>query len=310
MAKKQTKKRKQDTFPVYLRVHGAKLIIAVLAVCFCIVALFLVIRSLMFPSPKPVQTSIKEYDVSNFVRPREIPTATPSALSQDPVKIPVIMYHYVEYVKDPKDIVRRKLSTGPREFEGQLLALKAAGYDTFFVKDIPDILAGQVDYSTRSAVLTFDDGYEDFYTNVFPLLKKHHARATLYIIYDFIGRRDFLTRAQIGELVDSGLVEIGSHTLTHRYLKTASTADIRREVFDSKKKLEDDFRITVRTFAYPNGAMNAQAVQAVRDAGYTAAVSVIPGTFQSEDNLFLLSRVRPGNFTPATMIQVLERMKK
>ena len=231
-------------------------------------------------------------------------------VDKKPIKIPIIMYHYVEYVKDDGDLIRKKLDIVPALFEGHLKALRAANYETYFVKDIPDILNGSVHYSTQSAILSFDDGYEDFYTDVFPLLKKYHMRATLYVIYDYMGRKGFLNEQQIRELIESDLVEIGSHTLDHIYLKQAPKEYADKQIIESKKKFENTFGIKISTFAYPYGAFNTDNVETVKNAGYTAAVSVIYGEMQSEDNLFYLSRIRPGLFTPSTMIQTIEGINK
>lgn len=250
------------------------------------------------------------YDEKEFKRPLFLPTpvATKEALPQL-IKIPIVMYHYVEYVQDQGDFIRKRLDIVPGLFEKQLADLKKSGYDTYYVKDVPDILTGKIHYSTQSAILSFDDGYEDFYTDVFPLLKKYHMRATFFPIYDFIGRKGFVTKDQIQELVDSDLVEIGSHTLDHTYLKYVSDAVAKKQIFESKKRLEEDFHIKVSSFAYPYGAMSPQAIQYVKDAGYTAAVSVISGTLQSPENLFFLSRVRPGLFGNS-FVRGIESMKK
>lgn len=227
-----------------------------------------------------------------------------------PVKIPIIMYHYVEYVKDAKDIIRKKLSISPFLFEQHLRTLKDAHYETYFVKDIPQILDGTIDYSTHSAILSFDDGYQDFYTDVFPLLKKYNMRATLYIITNYIGKKGFLDEGQIRQLIDSDLVEIGSHTQDHVYLKISPKDYATKQIQESKKTLEKTFGIKVKTFAYPYGAFNEVAIDTVKQTGYTAAVSVIPGQMQSKDNLFFLSRIRPELFTPQSMIRVIEEMNK
>jgi hypothetical protein len=66
----------------------------------------------------------------------------------------------------------------------------------------------------------------------------------------------------------------------------------------------------VETFAYPYGAFSKKTVDLVKEAGYKAVVSVVPSMIQSKENLFYLSRVRPGIFTPKTMIKVIENYKK
>lgn len=247
------------------------------------------------------------YDKEVFNPPAFLRNKTDAAKR---IKIPIIMYHYVEYVKDAKDIIRKKLSISPFLFEQHLQALKDARYETYFVKDVPRILDGSIQYSTQSAILSFDDGYEDFYTEVFPLLKKYNMRATLYIITNYIGKKGFLNEAQIRELIESDLVEIGSHTQDHVYLKVSPKDYADTQIRESKAMLEDTFNIRVKTFAYPYGAFNEYALHAVEQAGYTAAVSVIPGQMQSRDNLFFLSRIRPELFTPQSMIRVMEEMNK
>jgi peptidoglycan/xylan/chitin deacetylase (PgdA/CDA1 family) len=247
------------------------------------------------------------YDKKVFKLPKELEKKASVSAN---LKIPIIMYHYVEYVKDIEDLIKKRLDISPDLFEGHLKALKEASYKTYFVKEIPDILDGKIEYSSRSAVLTFDDGYEDFYTDVFPLLKKYQMKATIYIIVDFIGRRGFMNEKEIKEVLDSGLVELGSHTLDHLYLKLIPQTVARKQIFESKKVLEEKFKVKVETFAYPYGAFSQKTIDLVKEAGYKAAVSVIPSMIQSKENLFYLSRVRPGIFTPKTIINAIENYKK
>lgn len=289
----------------------ALLLVGVSIICLAILAFFLIAER-----QKTATLQKKLNALDNIVAPYyeksvfEVPSQLVHTPNEKTTKIPIIMYHYVEYVKDAGDLIRKRLDIVPSQFEAQLVELRKAHYETYFVKDAPDILNGTVHYSTQSAILSFDDGYEDFYTDVFPLLKKYHMRATLYVIYDYIGRNGFLNEKQIQELIDSDLVEIGSHTLDHIYLKVAPKDYADKQIIESKNKLEERFGIKVKTFAYPYGAFNNDNIESVKKAGYTAAVSVISGEIQSKDNIFYMSRIRPGLFTPQTMIQFIERMNK
>ena len=213
---------------------------------------------------------------------------------QRKLKIPIIMYHYVEYVKDPGDTIRKSLDINPFVFEQQLKTFSENHYQTYFVKEVPDILNGKIAYSTQSAVLTFDDGYEDFYTDALPLLEKYKIKATIYIITDFLGRRGFLSKDQVRLLSKSKYVEIGSHTLDHIYLSAVKHDYAQEQIFESKQKLEKIIGQKVYTFAYPFGAFNEDDAQLVRQASYSAAVSTIFGSEQSLTNLFYLLRIRAG----------------
>lgn len=253
------------------------------------------------------------YDAQVFIRPTDSKKhniAYTGLSVKGQMKIPIIMYHYVEYVKDIGDFIRKRLSINPYVFESQLKSLNENHYTTYFVKDIPDILDGKTNYSTQSAVLTFDDGYEDFYTDVFPLLKKYQIKATVYIICDFIGRKGFLNAQEIKELAASDLVEIGDHTMDHYYLKNSLIKTADQQIIYCKNELENNYGITIKTFAYPYGAFSPETIELVKQLGFTAAVSVISGTEQSNENLFYLSRIRAGQFSGTNMISVLEKTTK
>lgn len=212
------------------------------------------------------------------------------------IKIPILIYHYVEHVLDQNDTLRIKMNITPETLKQQVQSLQGHGYETIFVKDVPVLIAGRTQANLKPVALTFDDGYEDFYTDAFPVLKELGAKATLYVIADYLGNPAYVSESQLWEMADSGLVEIGSHTLTHAHLPRLSLERAKREIVDSKSKLQDIFNIKVETFSYPYGEFNDQVMADVISAGYTAAVSTIENTWQSEKNLYSLFRIRPGQF--------------
>jgi peptidoglycan/xylan/chitin deacetylase (PgdA/CDA1 family) len=250
------------------------------------------------------------YEQKVFQRPRELDmpkNASISAIATDSpqFRLPIIMFHYVEYIKDIGDLIRRKLNISPYIFEKELEELDNNNYTTYFVRDIPNIFEKKIEYASKSAVLSFDDGYEDFYSVVFPLLKKYQKKATVYIIVNYIGRKGFLNEEEINELISSGLVEIGCHTLNHAYLQNMSYDAAKKEIFECKEELSSRFKIKIETFAYPYGAFSKETVDIVKEASFSAAVSVIPGIYHTKDSLFYLYRLRPGLFTPEDFIKKL-----
>ncbi len=86
-------------------------------------------------------------------------------------RIPILVYHYVEYVKDRGDKIRISLNIQPNIFESQIKTLKQAGYTFMMPKQIPDLFSGKISVPAKPIILSFDDGYKDFYTDVFPILK-------------------------------------------------------------------------------------------------------------------------------------------
>ena len=248
---------------------------------------------------------LNEYsDFESLARPTPNPHIPPADFK---VKVPILMYHYVEYVQDRNDTIRQSMNINPGLFETQLRILQDNNYKTYFVKDIPSILDQDLELPERRIILTFDDGYEDFYTFAFPLLKKYKIKSTLYVVNNFLGSKGYLTEDQLKEIVNSRLVEIGAHTLDHVYLKGESGAVAARQIVESKNELEDMLGINIRTFAYPFGAFDDAAIQIVKEASFSAAVSVIPGNVHSKNELFYLYRIRAGAFQGTDSLDTLEK---
>lgn len=61
-------------------------------------------------------------------------------------------------------------------------------------------------------LMTFDDGYAEWYTKVFPILKRTNTKATMFVVGSYVNRYGYLSEAEIHEMANSGLIEIGNHT--------------------------------------------------------------------------------------------------
>ncbi len=101
-----------------------------------------------------------------------------------------------------------------------------------------------------------------------------------------------LSDEQIVQLIDSGLVEIGSHTMTHDNLPTLSIEDKIVEIRDSKTKIEEKFKIKCNSFCYPFGLYDKEDVKIVKEFGYTNATITTKGIDDlSKSDLFELKRI-------------------
>jgi peptidoglycan/xylan/chitin deacetylase (PgdA/CDA1 family) len=259
------------------------------------------------------QKILEDKFINNYYRdedlsiPKELNYKAPS--KESTLKIPILMYHYVENVKDKKDTIRIGLNTPPKIFEEQLTTILKNEYTPVTQTEIIDFLKNKSEMPNKPIAITFDDGYEDFYTVAFPILKKYQVKATIYIIVDFLDYPNYMTRGQLDEIANSDLVEIGSHTLNHIYLKTANKNLAEKEIDESKKLLESYIQREIKSFAYPYGAFNEDAKNIVEESGYQSAVSVIPGINQSLSNEYFLYRLRPGFRTDNELIKFLENSK-
>ncbi len=280
MGRKKTKQYKKS-----LQKFG---FISLLTIPLVILGLFLFYQSRRIPElgEEPVVT----------VLPKEIQNvlglmAGPSIFDKQ-IRVPVFLYHYVEYVKD--DPGRQKLTTPPHILTAQIETLKNAGYTFITPDDLMNDLNGNIILPEKIIIFTFDDGYMDFYTNVFPILKRENVKAIEYIVPDFLDRPNYMFTFQVKELAKSPLVEIGAHTMNHAWLKGIPKEAAKHEISESRKALQDMVALPVNSFAYPYGALDQQAINIVREAGFTNAVSTIPGIMQAMQNRFFLYRLRPG----------------
>ncbi len=218
-------------------------------------------------------------------------------------RIPVFLYHYIEYVKD--DPGRQKLTIPPHILISQIETLKDAGYTFITPDDLMNDLSGKITLPDKLVILTFDDGYMDFYTDVFTILKKEQVKAIVYIVPNLLNRPNYMFTFQVKEIAKSPLIEIGAHTMNHVWLRGITKAAAEYEISQSRKTLTDMVQLPINSFAYPYGALDQQAVNLVKDAGYTNAVSTIPGIVQAEQNKFFLYRLRPGYRTGEELIKFL-----
>ncbi len=223
------------------------------------------------------------------------------------VHVPILMYHYIEYVQDKNDKMRISLDITPFTLEQQVKTLKDAGYTFMSNAELADVLDGKMPLPNKPILLTFDDGYRDFYTDAYPILKKYNARATEYIITGYLDRPNHLLTTQLQELAKDGLVEIGAHTVDHAWLKGGTLANVSNEVFQSKVVLQQLINKPVVSFAYPYGAFDEQAIKVVKEAGFRTAVSTMPGIDQLQDNRYFLYRLRPGARTGEGLLTWLQQ---
>ena len=168
------------------------------------------------------------------------------------------------------------------DFESQLKQLCDAGYSFLFADEF-----GKV--TSKSVILTFDDGYQDNYTNLFPLLKKYNAKATVFMISASIDTKNYLKSEQIREMAASGLVQFGSHTVSHRDLQTLSKEEQREQLANSKAALQALTGQQINALCYPAGSYDS-ATLALAAEYYSFGYTTHRGKYSGE-NVFELPRI-------------------
>lgn len=239
------------------------------------------------------------YSVSHTVTLRPIPEMpanldAPVATREVSVSppVPILMYHHVQNVFGGIRASDAGMFVSPKNFEAQLKWLSENG----FVTVGPDYFGGPMKPSGKPIILTFDDGYQDSYDNVFPILKKYGFQGTFYPIVDNIDRSGFLTTEEIREMEKGGM-RFGSHTYSHPNLAEIPTLQAEQEIYGSKKTLEEIAQTDIADFCYPVGAFDRRAENILSNSGYRTAVTVRNELNDGPTDPLLLNRLNIGNDT-------------
>lgn len=211
--------------------------------------------------------------------------------------IPILMYHSIAQSTNPRF---RQLAVPPASFAEQIAYLSEHLYTPINVTQLVHMLSGERSaLPKRPVVLTFDDGYADFFTHALPVFRQYGFTATLYITTGYIGStsrwlhpegetsRPMLSWDQITEISASG-IECGAHTHSHPQLDTLPLLTARNEIVKSKEILEQHLGREVSSFAYPFGYYTSAVRRQVKEIGFTSACAVkFMMNFETTDTLAL-----------------------
>lgn len=224
-------------------------------------------------------------------RPTPIPVSADARASVARHYTPIIMYHHT-----------------PADFERQLQLIRDRGYTTLTMSEIHNDLADPSKLTAKAVAITFDDGYTD-QLNAFALLQKYNMKATFFIITSgqasnwCVGMNrhhdqpqscgnDFMGEADIKMLDQSGIIEIGDHTVDHLHIDGLGASAQAYQISAAKQSLERLLGHPIYSFAYPYGGFNQSAISQVMASGLTNAVTTVAGTDHNAGDLFTLSRIR------------------
>jgi peptidoglycan/xylan/chitin deacetylase (PgdA/CDA1 family) len=216
--------------------------------------------------------------------------------------IPILMYHSIATSATARFA---SCVLAPAAFAEQMAFLDEHGYTPITVSRLVESLGEAArPLPERPVVLTFDDGYADFYTNAFPVLSRHGFTATFYVVTKFVNGtsswlryegetdRPMVTWSQLRELNAAG-IECGAHTRTHAQIDTLSRSEAWDEVNGSRDELEQQLGCAVTSFAYPFGHYDTTTRSMLGGAGFTSSCAVKIAMSSLRDDRFALSRVMP-----------------
>jgi len=196
-------------------------------------------------------------------------------------------------------------NTSPRVFAQQMKFLHDDGYSTIECDTMPQGARrdGAGASTPKSVIITFDDGYADFYRYAFPILAEYGFTATVFVISGLLKaertcfkQTECLNLSEVRELHSRG-ISIGSHTVSHPELKRLPQDAVERELSGSKKALEDALGAPVKSFAYPFAFPEADRrfvgmmAGILEKCGYENGVTTILGTARPGANRWFLPRL-------------------
>lgn len=147
-------------------------------------------------------------------------------------------------------------------FEAHMGALAEAGFRSATFAQLDGI-----DPRAKNVVITFDDGLEGNYEHALPVLQRFGFRAVFFVTAGWVGKTHYMSWEELRALCADGM-EVQSHTVNHRPLQTLSPEEIRRELADSKERLERELGVPVTALSFPHGSFNDTVLRIASEVGY------------------------------------------
>lgn len=217
-------------------------------------------------------------------------------------QLPILLYHRICPATSP---ATADGSITPETFEEHISCLHNAGFQSIRLEDWGVAILEKKPLPVRAILLTFDNGYLDFLTFAWPILRRYGFSATIFIVTDWVetlrncdsefgGQIPLLGWDEIRTLQAEG-IEFGSHSASHRSLTKLTHEEIVREGARSRATLGHEIGVAVKAFSYPYGATNRIVQHLIGACGYIFGLTCQAETSKLNDSLLALPRIEPGD---------------
>lgn len=231
--------------------------------------------------------------------PTPTPTPTPKPLTfaemnelYGPcVHLPVLMYHRVQTEESAKKDKETSISVFTDYFDKQMQYLKDKGYNVIAMQNLVNFFDNGTKIPPKSVLITFDDAYEDFYTDAYPILQKNGFFATVFVPTGLAGNSGYLTWDQV---ISTSNILYANHTWSHKNVGV-DTKTMEYEISTADTQLTDHNQNSPKVFAYPYGLDTEASEKYLDSLGYKAAFTTNPGSILCKKQRFILPRIRIGN---------------
>ncbi len=218
-------------------------------------------------------------------------------------KTRIILFHHVDSYKKFKKIVKRTSRL-----------YNCISFD--------DWLNGDVVKNKINIIIAFDDGYESWYTNAFPVLKEFSIKPLMFINSNFIDSTETssfkfckdkigtwaensLTVAQLLEMSEYGC-QIGSHTANHIDMQKSNYEKCSVEITSDINNINKFLSFDVDLFAYPFGRVSDDALNAVKNTAINHAFCTESAFIEESKSKIMLKRTNVGMRHPLVVSAYIE----
>ena len=189
-------------------------------------------------------------------------------------KSKVIYYHDIHDRKKYTD-----MSTPIELFKKHINILYECGYKP----------VSEIKNSKKEVEITFDDGFRGIYEN-FSFFVDNKIPVQIFLISGSIGEKEYLEKTQIEQMLETGLLTVGSHTVSHNNLDNMDEITAVKELKESKKALEDMFGREIKTLCFPRGKFSDRTIRLAFELGYEKLYSCLPGNYHDPFKKGLVNR--------------------
>ncbi len=252
-------------------------------------------------SPSPIATVLPVATILPTPTPTASPSPTPKPLTFKElnelygpcVYLPTLMYHHIQTEESAKANKQTGLSVYTNIFNEQMNYLKQNNYNVLSPENLINFFNSNQPIPTKSILLTFDDAYEDFYTDAFPILRNLNFKATVFTPTGLINNPGYLNWNQISEMNASNIY-FANHTWSHKNV-LGKFSETQKEITTADLQLNERGLNSLKVFSYPYGSDNEQTQNFLSSINYQIAYTTRPGSTLCKKQRFDLPRIRIGS---------------
>lgn len=246
-------------------------------ICLGILVVFVILIMLIFMFTKKSEVAKDiNYIKSDIKNEKEAKTQDIPNISFN-ASLPIFMYHFVR--DDTGDYMYPENMVKTSSLEEQFEALNKNGFESIFDNEIENLYM-----YNKPVMITFDDGWEDVFLVAFPLAKKYNIKINVFVITDYIGKEGYCSVDELKIMLDSKLVKIDSHTVTHPRLNTLDYKAQYQELSGSKSKLKELLNVDSDVICYPYGLRDDNTIKISKELGYKYGFDMLGGVFYTKTN--------------------------